>query len=265
MKWKTQLAPDSYRYLAAGQGQRTYRPFNRRVLLPWLCGSDERRWWLVSYSALVSLPVLMAVYVLQNGVSLQAAAFAALLIALLPSVLFWLKTPVLTDQFGIATALFAAVLPWPWNLIVCTVGAFGRETVPIFAAIYSWDPVLLVGLIPIGVWSLIAPVGKDQMKREAWLDHPFQTSWSFKKDRLRDIQLWVTPWGAALAGLFFPSAQLVTAMFVAYTQTIIATDAVRLYVWAAPVLILQACHVDAAWMVPLVMFHWTNPWRGDGT
>lgn len=265
MKWiETKLAPDSYRYLAAGRGEKTYPPFNRRILLPFLCGSDERLWQLLSYSSLVSVIVLTGVYSHMNGASPEGAFFAMFLMALMPTMKFWLQTPVLTDQFGLMMALAAAILPWPLNLLTCIVGGFARESVPIFAALYAWNPVLLLGFLPVAIWSIVAPKGPDQMKRESWLDHPLQTSYAFKKGKYRDIKLWITPWGAALAGLFFPSVQLVMTMFVAYAQTIIATDAVRLYVWAAPVLILQAVQVDVMWMLPLAVSHWTNPWRGEG-
>lgn len=247
-----------------GAGERTARPFNRRILLPLLCGEHVWRWQVVSYSSLFLLAALLVTLTLTRGFSPPVALFVLLLFCGFPSLKFWIKTPVLTDTFGMAVALLTVVLPWPWNLIICSVGAFGRETVPIFAAIYCWDPILLVGLIPIGIYAVVAPTGPDQMGRDEWLKHPVQTSQKFKKGKWTDAGLWITPWGAALVGCFFPSPQLVVALIVAYAQTLLATDTVRLYVWAAPVLLLHAAHVETHWILPLLMLHWVNPKRGEG-
>lgn len=261
---KINMAPDSHRYLAMGNGERVARPFNRRVLLPFLCGSDVLHWQWLSYSCLFLLPVLTGVYVHYHMNAWIPALFAALLMAGLPQIQFWLKTPVLTDQFGITMALLAAVLPWPWNLIVCTVAAFGRETVPIFAAIYSWDPVLLAALVPIGLWSLVAPKGPDQLGRDNWLAHPVENSMKFHKDAWRHIGVMLLPWGAGIMSLCFMSMQMFAACLVAYAQMIVATDSARLFVWAAPVVFLQLAQVDPQWMGLLVVLHWLNPWRGNG-
>jgi len=258
------LAPDSHRYMAMGNGEKVARPFNRRVLLPLLCGSHVRSWQWLSYSCLFLLPVLMAVYVHSHTASWIQALFAALLIAGLPQIQFWIKTPVLTDQFGMMTALLAAVLPWPWNLIVCTVAAFNRETVPIFAAIYSWDPVLLVALVPIGIWAYVAPKGPDQLGRDNWLAHPVKNSLKFHENAWRHIGVMLLPWGAGILSTCFLSVQMVAVTVVAYAQLIVATDSARLFVWAAPVVFLQLSYVDPQWMGLLVVLHWLNPWRGNG-
>lgn len=247
-----------------GEGERAARPFNRRILLPLLCGSRVWCWQLVSYSSLFLLPCLTAVYVFQRLQSPEAALFAALLMAGLPTMQFWLKTPVLTDAPAMVFALAAAILPWPWNLVTAVVGGFARETVPLFAALYAWNPVLLLALVPIGIYAKFAPVGADQLGREAWLAHPFRIAQNYKSGQWRNPLLMLTPWGAGLACLWFVSEQLVAVLAVAYAQLLVATDAARLYVWAAPVVLLGAAMIDIRLMPVLVVVHWLNPWRGSG-
>lgn len=238
-----------------------YKPFNRRILFPSICGDSILRWKLLTYISLVALPFLVAVYV--NG-NWQQSLFAIILMAGLPSMQFWYKNPVLVDAPAICMALAAALLPWPYNLAVVTVGAFGRETVPVFAAIYAWNPVLLLGLIPVISWMFMAPQGTDQLKRENWLDHPIKTAVAFKKGKWLNPDYMIFPWGAGLLALFNPSFQLATAAGIAYAQLLVATDWTRLYVWAAPVVILNSVYIGGEWMIPLAVIHLFNPKRGDG-
>lgn len=259
------LAPDSYRYLAMGAGEKAYTPFNRRILFPFICKDVVSRWEILSISSIVLLPLLVGYYVYSILHSWESALFAVGLMAGMPSMKFWKDVPVLTDAPALCLSVLAALLPYPFNVIFVCIGAFGRETVPLFAALYAWNPILLVGLIPIGVWAFIAPRGKDQLDRESWLDHPFETAKKFKKNLWLSPKMMVYPLGAALASLFYPSWQLVVTTLVAYSQLVVATDWVRLYVWATPVMCLQAGYIDTSLMLPLLVVHWFNPNRGTGT
>ena len=179
--------------------------------------------------------------------------------------MYWLHTPVLTDAPAMCFAVLAALLPWPFNVIVALIGGFARETVPVFAALYAWSLWPLIALIPIGAWALFAPEGADPIKRESWLARPFKTAMEFKHGEWREFGAMVTPWGGALAALAFPSPHLFATIAVAYAQLVVATDFTRLFVWAAPVVVLHAAQVPVEWMLPLAVFHITNPWRGAGT
>lgn len=61
--------------------------------------------------------------------------------------------------------------------------------------------------------------------------------------------LYLLPWGAALMGLTAaPTWQLVAALGLAHGQLLVAQDAVRLTVWAAPVLVAVAAKaIPQAW------------------
>ena len=65
-------------------------------------------------------------------------------------------------------------------------------------------------------------------------------------------------WGGAL--------QLVAALAAGYLPLLIATDSVRIYQWAAPVVALACVTVLPAWSLPFVALSIVvNPWRGAGT
>ena len=55
------------------------------------------------------------------------------------------------------------------------------------------------------------------------------------------------------------------AVGLGYSQLLVATDAVRLYQWAAPVLALAAVAAVPAWALPIVALTVIfNPWKGPG-
>jgi hypothetical protein len=60
-----------------------------------------------------------------------------------------------------------------------------------------------------------------------------------------------------------PSWQLGAVLVVAYGQCLVATDTVRLYQWAAPVMILQLA-LPVAWLPVLLVLHVVNPFRTEG-
>ena len=65
-----------------------------------------------------------------------------------------------------------------------------------------------------------------------------------------------------LAGL---DAQLAAALALGYSQLLVATDSVRLYQWAAPVLALACVHVLPTWALPFVALGVVfNSWKGSG-
>lgn len=258
------LAPDSHRYLAMAKGERVSSPFNRRVILPLVLGSELRWWWLASFVSCLLICLLTSLWALKSGLPWQAVLFSFLIMAGLPQIPYWLKTPVLTDAPAMATALVSSLLPWPWNLLVACIGGFMRETTPIFAALYAWNPILLLALIPIGIYSWLAPVGKDPLGREEWHRHPFKTSMKWHSGKWLDIQHMILPWGAGVFSLCFLSWQLVLTVVAAYAQLLVATDTSRLIVWAAPVVAMQLAHIDPFWMPVLVIAHWFNPYRGEG-
>lgn len=253
------LTPDGIRYLAAAR-QRVARPFHLRFALPMILGDDIRRWVWCTRIAMVAIAVLSALYAHSPWMAC---------VVLLPGVRFNLRRPVLVDATALALALGAAVV-WPhsWYLAVALALLAGcvRETAPVWAAIYCWHPLLLVGLIPVAIRALQRQ-GADVLDGEnAWiLEHPIAASRKYHKGMWLDPRVMLTPWGGLLAGLAGMDLQLGAALAAGYAQLLVATDSVRLYQWAAPVLAAATVQALPGWALPLVALSIVvNPWRGTG-
>jgi len=190
-------------------------------------------------------------------------------VAFLPGIAFSVRHPVLVDAFGMALALGAALMLsvcWPIAIVLAFLAGCTRETAPIWAAVYAWNPLLLVGLVPVGVRWLMRS-GPDVLDpKNAWiLEHPIKASIEFHAGRWTDPLLMVLPWGGLLAGITAFTVQTLVAVGLGYSQLLVATDAVRLYQWAAPVLALAAVAAVPAWALPIVALTVIfNPWKGPG-
>lgn len=258
------LTPDGVRYIAASE-QRVARPFHFRWLLPKLCGQDEKRWQIARTVALVGL--LPAAFWYADG-GVRGLFVAALAVGCSGIWAFNWRFPVLVDAPAMTAALVAAGAAYHhiwWLAILCALlaGAI-KETGPIFAACWAWNPLLLVGLVVPAVRALQRS-GPDMLDREnAWvLSHPFRASLKYHRETPRS--LWVLPWGACLCGLSILSWPLATALAIAYGQCLVATDTVRLYQWAYPPLAVAAARsVDPHWWPVLLAVHLVNPFAGSG-
>lgn len=190
-------------------------------------------------------------------------------VAFLPGIAFSWRHPVLVDATGMAATLAAAVVfPWCWPaaLVLVLVAGCVRETAPVWAAVYAWNPLLLVGLVPVAVRWLMRQ-GDDVLDAEnRWIiDHPWQASRKYHAGQWLNPFLMVTPWGPLLIGLGSLDVQLAAALAVGYGQLAVATDSVRLFQWAAPVLALATTRVVPAWALPFVAIGVIfNPWKGSG-
>lgn len=262
------LSPDGGRYWAAASGHAVPRPFAWRWLLPTLCGPRPRAWQTIAWLSLIA----SAAGVAALAGDWRHALAAGLLTAGLPAARYNVTHPVLVDQPAMATAIWAAVcvehhIWWLAILLVLVAGTM-RETAPVFAALYAWNPVLLVGLVPVAIAMLVIRTGPDiptfaNDRTHQWiLAHPWQAG--RKYHHLLDPTL-VAPWGGALAGLANLDVQLAVTLAVAYSQLLVATDTVRLYQWAAPVLVCAAVGaVPVAWLPVLVIVTVWNPLAGNG-
>lgn len=251
------LTPDGVRYMAM-RSRRVARPFHLRWLMPLLCGNDKLRWEIATKASIVGLGVLAWVY---TGSPWMAACVA------LSGVWFNWRHPVLVDGAGMLLALLSAVLwpvCWPAAVVVAVVAGCVRETAPVWAAVYAWHPVLLIGLVPVGFRSL-QRAGTDPVHRDEMLAHPLRWGLRSHRGRWVDPFLMVAPWGPLVLGLAAMSPQLAVALGLAYGQLAIATDSQRLYVWAWPVLAAATVAVvPAAWMPLVALAIVVNPWKGDG-
>jgi hypothetical protein len=272
--------PDGVRYLHLGQGDPVPKPYHLRWLIPRLCRADFRRWRaasLVSWALATIMVGLMAP-------SWQTGIAAAALFAVLPGIVYNLRHPILVDLPALALAVTAAVLARHGYLetavAVSLLAGACKEPAPLFAAIYAWNPILLVGLLGPAVTSLVKKAGsidRDPLRfwqvsgrgydpEFAWiLRHPFRAGWKYHRPLWLDGTVMVAPWGGALVAVTNPSWQLLAALTVGYAQLLVATDSVRLYQWAAPVVcVAAATAVPVTWLVLLVVLSCWNPLAGDG-
>jgi hypothetical protein len=167
--------------------------------------------------------------------------------------------PVLVDIPAMVCALLAACLTmnglWWAAIPVVLVAGMVKETSPVFAAAFAWNPILLVGLLAPAVRHLQRD-GEDVLDAEnAWiLAHPFRAA--RKYHRHDQFGSYVIPWGVAIIGLAALDVQLGAVLCLAYAQLLVATDTTRLYQWAWPTLAVAAAGVvPAVWLLPLAVVH----------
>lgn len=272
------LPPDSRRYLAMHR-RRVCRPFHLRWLLPLTLRDNVKAWTIVTRLSIISVAGMTAWY---------AGSWWMAAVAFLPAMTWNWHNPVMVDAYGMAMALGAAVFAlqdaWVLAILFALLAGVTRETAPIWAAVYAWHPILLVGLIPVAVRWLQKP-GPDTWKdhNAFYVAHPIKAGQDFHRGRWRDPQLMLWPWAGMLAGVTLlaggvsndagggsvlgwgGAVQLAVALALGYSQLLVATDSVRLYQWAAPVLALACVTVLPAWALPLVAASIVfNPWRGTG-
>ncbi len=261
------VTPDGARYLALVNRKPVPRPFCYRWLIPKVCGRSLSRWRVATLSGVTIAAV---------GTGLLAPDWrtglaAAVMLAALPASRFNLRNPVLVDAPAMGVAVLAAVIA-PHNLYVAVclalVAGCMKETAPGFAALYAWNPVLLVGAVAPLARALVSRPGPDVLdEHNAWvLAHPIRSSWQYHRSQYLDGMAMVLPWGGAFVALGNLSWPVVVCIAVAYAQLLVATDTVRLYQWgAAPVVCVAAVSaVPPGWLPLLVALTVWNPWRGTG-
>lgn len=71
--------------------------------------------------------------------------------------------------------------------------------------------------------------------------------------------------GGMVAALACLTPQSALALILGYGQTLIATDTVRLYTWAAPALAIAITQGLPSWtLAPIAAATLLNPWKGNG-
>lgn len=241
------LSPDGWFYLAAARGEKVPVPYSRRWFLPRSLGASVREWVWCTRLSLAVTPLLAWWYFGAMGLDGLARVFATALLCVLPGV--WrcsARFPVLLDAPSFALALWIAWAtktgPWWYAGALALVGGATRETVPVFAALWCWHPLPLVGLVASGWWRKSAPSDIP------WLTHPVREAVALRRRIGLDGGLYLRPFGAALAGLAAPSWQVAVTVAVAHLQLLAAQDTIRLTVWCAPVLVLGAAKsLPVAW------------------
>lgn len=250
------VTPDGHRYLTLTE-TRVPRPFHFRWLIPTICRQSPLRWKVSTYLSVAALAPLAWWY---TGSPWMAVC------VWLPGIQFNWRHPVLVDAPGMALALLAAVLwpvCWPVAVAVVLVAGMVRETAPVWSAVYAWNPLLLVGLVPVAIRALQRP-GPDPCGRDADLAHPIRSSVAAHRNRWLDPYAMVTPWGPLVVSVLALTPQLAVALAAGYAQLLVATDSVRLFQWAWPPVALAVVHVAPAWLPLIAVGIVFNPWKGDG-
>lgn len=265
------LGPDSARYWLAAQGRPVARPFNLRWLLPKACGTHVRRWWAVWGASWPMLAV--GVFWLASEFGWQRATLAAILTVGLPGV--WgpeVCRPVGVDLPSMALGAVAAAAAthgvWWAAVPLVLLAGMVKESAPVWAALWAWNPILLIGLAAPAVAALIRRPELDEITARSDLrrvhDHPIRTALESRRGRWRDAWLWVAPWGATLAGLYAIDIRTAVTLAVAHAQTFVATDFVRLvHTAAGPALAIAAARViPTPFLIPAAVAHvwwWRRP------
>ena len=258
------LGPDAARYWIAAQGQPVARPFHLRWFLPWMCGHNFRIWWSVWGWSWLALSVGMYVLAHHHLDDHAAALVATILVVALPGV--WgpkVVRPIGVDlpamALGALAAANAATGQW-WAAIpfVLLAGSV-KESAPVFAALWAWSPIPLIGLAAPTIRALVAKPAVDPVTALRHLreihDHPIRTALAARQ--WRDGWVMVAPWGVCLAALLNLSPWVIVTLAVAYLQLLVATDTVRLvHTAAAPVVAIAAVQViPPQWWPVAVVAH----------
>jgi hypothetical protein len=234
------LTKDGDRYQRMARGEAVPSPYSRRWLLPLVLGPSPLPWQVVGFVSMVAMAVML-------GDPVVALAFL-----LLPGVgRFNMWAPVLVDLPAMALAMASARADSPLvQVALAVLSGACHERGPVFAAIYAWSPLPLVGMIGSRWFAPSAPADEE------WLKHPVREAVKRHRGAWMDPVEMVAPWGAMLP-LFAmrPTTQGLVALVVGYGQMLVAQDRARLFSWAAPVVVpvaMENCPPWARWVVPFV-------------
>ncbi len=200
-------------------------PFHRR----W-CGWPKLPLQAMTFACLVAMGVCMG--------SWQRA----LLLLTLPGAWFAATHPTVVDGPAMLLAWCASLLmpthPY-FALLLAVVSGYIHERGPVFAALYAWHPLLLLGLVASGWWRKPAARDGDGLVGHSfWMvlrvHRPYQDMidpmslvWS-----LRGLPLIALAYGCSLRGW--------VTLALAYGSRVVGTDTARFLFWAAPALIVDS-------------------------
>lgn len=268
------FGPDAAHLWAMAEGVGVPRPFYLRWLLPRALGQRFWLWWCLWG---VSWPVIALGtlwWASETGLPAYQAWLAAGLVVGLPGVLGPPEViPVGVDLPATAlTIVGVAALEagwWPAALPVLLLAATIKETSPVFAALWTLNPVALIALTAPAVRAVVAKPAPSPLGAffQNIADHPVRTAIPRHLPHLRDAWWFVAPFGATLIALYNPSWHLVLVLIVAHAQLVVATDHVRLVGHGAgPFLaVTAASHVGVEWAFVVFVAHWfwwRTPQRG---
>ncbi len=268
--------PDAHRYWRAAAGELVPRPFHLRWLLPRLCRHNPDAWWAAWFTGWGLMAVGMLGWRFAVGDGWAVALGSAGLLLALPGILGPKATiPIGVDipatgvtLVGVAVFALGHPVQQAVGVVLIGVAAAIRESSPIWAALWLWNPAPLIALAVPVVAHKALKQGPDPLgpRFQEIADHPVRTALEHHRGRWRDAWLMVAPWGACLAALYAPDWRLVVVLVAAYALLLVATDTVRLVQHAAgPVMAVGAAQViPVEWLLLAVVAHvvwWRVPER----
>jgi hypothetical protein len=205
---------------------------------------------------------------------------ATLLLVSLPMFRLWVNYPVLVDRAGFLLLLLIILsdrsgASFLIPLLLCFIASHVKETVPIFAAAVTLNPIYLLPLVTAVLLprssGKAASYTSEIPKGFEWLKNPVRSAAAHHRAEMLDAGVLLLPWGLLLLGLLAlptlpmtESIPMILCILVGYGQMIAANDTVRLYQWAAPALLVPAVYVLSSLPVSIalaaLMLHVMNPW-----
>lgn len=230
--WQDGLNPcnDGDRYTS---GKPQPFPFHRRF-----CGWNPTVLRIASWACLVALGGAMGSW---KG---------AVLLLTLPGAWFIASHATTVDAPSMLLAVLSAMLfrEHPYVAVLFSLASgFIHERGPVFAALYAWHPLLLVGLVAVGWWRTPARPDHDQLVGRGLLHalrahRPYVDflDWRVNVFALRGV--------VPLAAFYGVSTSAWLTLAVAWFSRVVGTDACRFAFWAAPILVRELPDVPA-WAV----------------
>jgi hypothetical protein len=138
---------------------------------------------------------------------------------------------------ALAAALLFPTQPFAACFLACLSGWI-HERGPVFAALYAWHPLLLVGLVAVGWWRRPAGPDGDALVGRGTLQalsaHRPYNDWLDMRVHWYSLRgLWL---GLAWFGC---STQAAATLAVAALSRLVGTDSCRFMFWAAPIIIRE--------------------------
>lgn len=257
------FAPDFLTYQNMSQGRPAPDPFRTRWLLPALMPENSlKAWHIVGITGLIlSFPALY-LFAETAGAS---GLWAVVIWGSLPVIDVLYRMRGMIDHVSWPVALLAATFVLSGHIIpavafvALTAMLDPRTTVFVFA--WTLNPWVLLGLIPFAVASVLLPKGKPYIHPEI-IEHPWQSAKKVNGPFLLNWKITLLPWGVCLFGFLNLSVAVIVSLLLGYAQMFRAIDRVRLYMWAAPVVIIATLGiVPEAWLPLAVIVTLMNPWK----
>ena len=268
------FGPDAAHMWAMAEGVGVPRPFYLRWLLPRTLRQRFWLWWCLWAICWPVIALGSVWWALETGLPVGQALLTGGLVVGLPGILGPREViPVGVDLPATAvTIVGVAALEagwWPVAVMLLIVAACIKESAPVWATLWTLNPVALIGLIAPAVRATIAKPALSPLGAmfDDIAQHPVRTALPRHIPHLRDAWWFVAPFGVTLIALYDPSWQLVLVLVVAHGQLLVATDHVRLVGHAAgPFMALTAASlIGVEWAVVAFVAHffwWRTPQRG---